>query len=129
MRLFATAIGFLMLSQRLRISQQLASERAADVSKLQNLNQLIVQRMRTGILVIDDNSAIKMMNEAATELLHARDTQEQLLQGLNPPLLASLRHRFDAWKHDHTAPARVCATSAASAAPAADAVGLFWMVT
>lgn len=107
MLLFATSIGFLMLSQRLRSSQQLAIERAADVSKLQNLNQLIVQRMRTGILVVDDNSTIKMMNEAAAELLHARDTQEQLLQGANPPLLASLRHRFDAWKHDHTIPARV----------------------
>jgi two-component system sensor histidine kinase PilS (NtrC family) len=107
MLLFATSIGFLVLSQRLRISQQLASERAADVSKLQNLNQLIVQRMRTGILVIDDNSAIKMMNEAAAELLHARDTQEQLLEGSTPPLLDSLRHRFDAWKHDHGAPARV----------------------
>ena len=29
------------------------------------------------------------------------------MQGTNPPLLESLRHRFDSWKHDHTTPARV----------------------
>ena len=105
--LFATSIGFQILSQRLRTSQQLASERAADVSKLQNLNQLIVQRMRTGILIVDSDGRIKMMNEAATELLHAREVRQALLAGDSPALLDSLRHRFDAWKNNHAAPARV----------------------
>src|SRR5690606_23312256 len=107
MLLFAVAIGFQILSQRLRVSQQLAFERTADVSKLQNLNQLIVQRMRTGILVVDGDGNIKMMNEAATELLHARDTRNILTTGLNPPLLDILRHRFDAWKNHPGTPARV----------------------
>ncbi|MDB6061660.1 MAG: hypothetical protein JWM78_1763 [Verrucomicrobiaceae bacterium] len=107
MLLFGTSIGFHVLSQRLRVSQQLAIERAADVSKLQNLNQLIVQRMRTGILVVDNNSTIKMMNEAATELLHARDVQQQLANGDNPILIDSLRHRFDTWKNNPSALARV----------------------
>jgi two-component system sensor histidine kinase PilS (NtrC family) len=107
MLLFATSVGFQVLSQRLRASQQLAMERAADVSKLQNLNQLIVQRMRTGILVVDSNSTIKMMNEAAAELLHAVDVQQQLARGSNPPLIESLRHRFEAWKNNPAAPARV----------------------
>jgi two-component system sensor histidine kinase PilS (NtrC family) len=107
MLLFATSIGFQVLSQRLRTSQQLAIERAADVSKLQNLNQLIVQRMRTGILVVDSDSKIKMMNEAAAELLHAQHVQQQLSQDSNPPLFDSLRHRYDAWKNNSATPARV----------------------
>lgn len=107
MLLFAISIAFNVLSQRLRISQQTALERAADVSKLQNLNQLIVQRMRTGIIVVDKSGSIKTMNEAAAELLHARETQQLLQRGANPPLMEILRHRFEAWKQLHSTPARV----------------------
>ncbi|HEY3699111.1 MAG TPA: ATP-binding protein, partial [Spongiibacteraceae bacterium] len=98
--LFATSLGFQVLSQRLRATQQIALEREADVGKLQNLNQLIVQRMRTGILVVDSIGRIKMINEAATELLHAAREQEQLNAGLNPPLPQTLQLRLDHWKSD-----------------------------
>lgn len=98
MLFFATALGFQQLSQRLRSSQLLAQQRAADVSKLQNLNQLIVQRMRTGILVADSDLHIKMMNQAAAELLHADPLRRQLDQGLNPPLQEPLQQQLLAWK-------------------------------
>lgn len=97
--LFATSIGFQVLSQRLRSSQQLASERAADVSKLQNLNQLIVQRMRTGILVVDNDNTIKMMNEAATQLLHGRT--HQIAAESYTPLPDPLQKQLDVWKQNH----------------------------
>lgn len=100
MLLFATSLGFQMLSQRLRATQQIALERAADVGKLQNLNQLIVQRMRTGILVADNSGHIKMINEAAAELLHAEREQEQLSAGLNPPLPNVLQLRLSNWRGD-----------------------------
>ncbi len=91
---FAASLGFQVLSQRLRSSQQLAQERAADVSKLQNLNQLIVQRMRTGILVVDADSRIKMLNQAAAEFLHddrGQPAQAKLLD-------SDLQQQLDAWK-------------------------------
>lgn len=93
---FATALGFQMLSQRLRSSQQLAQERAADVNKLQNLNQLIVQRMRTGILVVDVDGHVKMMNHAAAEFLQAakaRAPEDRSLSG-------SLQTQLDNWKEN-----------------------------
>lgn len=96
--LFATSLGFQVLSQRLRTSQQLALERSADVSKLQNLNQLIVQRMRTGIVVADNEGRIKMMNEAACELLHADDLRDQLARGGQPPLRDELLQRLQDWR-------------------------------
>lgn len=92
---FAAALGFQMLSQRLRSSQQLAQERTADVSKLQNLNQLIVQRMRTGILVIGDDGHIKMMNQAAAEFLQAAAPGADG-KALGP----ALQTQLDNWRRD-----------------------------
>lgn len=97
---FAITLGFQQLSQRLRSSQLLALQRAADVSRLQNLNQLIVQRMRTGILVVDDDLRIQMMNQAATDLMHAEALQRQLDSGLNPRLQAILQQQLTRWKSD-----------------------------
>ena len=93
---FATALGFQMLSQRLRSSQQLALERSADVSKLQNLNQLIVQRMRTGILVVDVDGHVKMMNQAAAEFLQAAKSRTPDDRALN----GSLQAQLDNWKQN-----------------------------
>jgi two-component system, NtrC family, sensor histidine kinase PilS len=91
---FATSLGFQMLSQRLRSSQQLAQERAADVTKLQSLNQLIVQRMRTGILVVDVDGHIKMMNQAAAEFLQADNTRPTDGNALG----TMLQRQLDNWK-------------------------------
>jgi two-component system, NtrC family, sensor histidine kinase PilS len=93
---FATALGFQMLSQRLRSSQQLAQERTADVSKLQNLNQLIVQRMRTGILVVDIDGHVKMMNQAAAEFLQAAKPRQQGDGALSDAVKAQLEN----WKRN-----------------------------
>lgn len=101
--LFATSLAFQMLSQRLRATQQIALERAVDVGKLQSLNQLIVQRMRTGILVIDNDAQVKMANEAAVQLLEAEDIQRELSEGKNPALPQSLKLRFENWQRDPAA--------------------------
>lgn len=93
---FAAALGFQMLSQRLRSSQQLAQERTADVNKLQNLNQLIIQRMRTGILVVHEDGHVKMMNQAAAEFLQAPRERKADDRTLGPALQAQL----DNWRRD-----------------------------
>lgn len=94
MLFFATAAGF----HRLRHTQLLALERGADVSKLQNLNQLIVQRMRTGILVVDAQLRVVMMNQAATELMQASLLQRDVEQGKLPPLPDPLRNKLQFWQ-------------------------------
>jgi two-component system sensor histidine kinase PilS (NtrC family) len=91
---FGASLGFQVLSQRLRSSQQLALERAGDVSKLQNLNQLIVQRMRTGILVVDADGHIKMANQAAAEFLQADQPPRAAGKALNP----ALQMQLETWK-------------------------------
>lgn len=98
MLMFATSLGFQILSQRLRATQQIALERTVDVGKLQNLNQLIVQRMRTGIVVIDEDDHIKIINEAAVELLHAEREQNLLQAGLTPLLPETLQMQLNTWR-------------------------------
>lgn len=97
---FATSITLQFLAQRLRSTQQLAQQRAVDVSKLQNLNALIVQRMRTGILVVDNESQIQIMNDAATELLDAAAVRHQLERGMTAPLQEPLHQQLRSWR-DH----------------------------
>jgi two-component system sensor histidine kinase PilS (NtrC family) len=102
---FATAIGFHLLGQRLQSTQRLAQQRALDVSKLQHLNQMIVQRMRTGILVVDDQFKVKMLNQAAAQLLRADDWQRQIAAGQRPPLDQRLLQRLLWWQQDPATPA------------------------
>jgi two-component system sensor histidine kinase PilS (NtrC family) len=67
--LFVTSLLVQRLAVRLRHSQELALEKAGEVEELQQLNQLIVQRMRTGILFVDAADHVRIANEAAAQLL------------------------------------------------------------
>lgn len=67
--LFATSFFIQSLSKRIRKSQLEAEQSAAEALKQQSLNQLIVQRMQTGIIVTDNNGHITTSNQAANDLL------------------------------------------------------------
>lgn len=96
--LFITSVFIQNLSHRIRGAQLIAAQRAVDVSKLQLLNQQIVQRMRTGILVTDHEGRIYTANEAASELLSAPDLQHAAQQPAPPFLQAELMKRFQRWQ-------------------------------
>jgi two-component system sensor histidine kinase PilS (NtrC family) len=96
--LFISSLFIHTLSQRIRNTQQQAEQSAATVSDLQQLNQLIVQRMRTGIIVVDNRGQIKIANQAASELLGggslaAGDYQQSPLR-LHPNLM----EQFQRWQ-------------------------------
>ena len=67
--LFITSFFIQNLASRILGTQRIAEQRAADVGKLQRLNQQIVQSMRTGILVTGQSGKIYLANTAASELL------------------------------------------------------------
>jgi two-component system sensor histidine kinase PilS (NtrC family) len=66
---FAIAILTDVLSRRLRESEQLASQRELDLANLAQLNEYIIQHMQAGIIVVDKNRRIRLINEAARHLL------------------------------------------------------------
>lgn len=81
---FGTSLFIQNVSRRLQRSEIISLERAAEVAALERLNRLIVQRMRTGIVVLDGDGSVRLMNEAARALLGIRDGDD-----LPEPLMES----------------------------------------
>lgn len=67
--LFATAFLAHVLSSRIRVSEALAAQRGVDLANLAQLNQHVLQRMQSGIIVVDSNQRIRLMNESAWHML------------------------------------------------------------
>lgn len=60
---FTAALFVQGVTRRLQASEILAEQRAADVADLEALNNLILQRMRTGILVVDEQHRVLLANQ------------------------------------------------------------------
>lgn len=92
---FGTSFLASILSKRAHVSEQLAIEREADIISLEILNEDIIQNMRTGIIVVDDDGYIRMANSSAEALLGNVSIQNNpLLENILPALDA----RFLEWQ-------------------------------
>ncbi|SKA08029.1 sensor histidine kinase [Novilysobacter spongiicola] len=97
------AIGFLaiatltsVLGRQMRSSYELAERRGAETAHLVEVNELIIRRLRTGVLLVDGDNRVRLANEAATLLLgDAGDGHRDL--GVAIPELA---RRLAAWRQD-----------------------------
>jgi two-component system sensor histidine kinase PilS (NtrC family) len=67
--LFATAFLAHILSSRVRESEALAAQRGVDLANLAQLNQHVLQRMQSGIVVVDGDLRVRLMNESAWYML------------------------------------------------------------
>lgn len=75
--LFATALLAITLAHRATESAKLAAQRGVDIANLAKLNEHLINRMEAGIMVVDDDSTIKMHNHAAWKLLSQPEINEQ----------------------------------------------------
>lgn len=89
---FLTAIAFHYLSQKLRISEIAAREQAEHIAHLQRLAQLILERMRTGIMVLNKDQDIQLYNRAARRLLDLPDEKDEIRH------LSQLPELFEKWR-------------------------------
>ncbi|OGT79632.1 MAG: hypothetical protein A3H91_02840 [Gammaproteobacteria bacterium RIFCSPLOWO2_02_FULL_61_13] len=71
MTFFVTAYISNTLSLRIQVSEALAAQRGLDLQNLARLNEYIVQQLQSGVLVLDGNQRITLINEAARSLLAA----------------------------------------------------------
>ncbi len=78
------------LSAKMQKSEALAEKRAIDLKNLGLLNEYIVQRMRSGLIVLDGNYQIRLFNEAARYLLGLDERQSQKLKKDAPELFVYL---------------------------------------
>ena len=95
--LFLTALLFRILNQRLRQSEKIALRESDQAVHLQNLNQLIIQRMLTGIVVVDTAGKIELINNAAIELLGTERTDIALDSGTSLRASPLLQKGYESW--------------------------------
>lgn len=91
--LFATAFLAHVLSTRIRESEALAAQRGVDLANLAQLNQHVLQRMQSGIIVVDSNQRIRLMNESAWHMLGLSgldDISNHSLKIISPELTEQL---------------------------------------
>jgi two-component system, NtrC family, sensor histidine kinase PilS len=106
---FATSIGIQSLSARLRRTEIVSLSRAAEVADLERVNRSIIQRMRTGIIVVDADDRPRLLNQSARSLLGLADKD-----GSTPPLPQALLDRLHAWRantHVRTGPFDIAPTT------------------
>ena len=67
--IFIVSLMVQIVAQRLGRAEELARNRASDLYDLQRLNEQIVQHMDTGILLVDGEGMVRVMNKSASTLL------------------------------------------------------------
>ena len=86
-----------LLGRQLRESQALAERRGGELADMAAVNELIIRRMRTGVLLVDGDGYIRLANEAA--LLQLGDQGgDRRLANLSPPLA----ERLASWRRTGT---------------------------
>ena len=107
--MFATsylALAFIsyQVGSRARRNQQLANQRGDEVANLFQINELIIRRMRTGVLVVDADNRVTLANEAAAMLLGDNDGSGESgrldLASAAPELARRLQRWRNGWAQD-----------------------------
>ncbi|MFP7722565.1 sensor histidine kinase [Lysobacter sp. A3-1-A15] len=95
-----------VLGRQMRAAHALAERRGHETAQLVEVNELIIRRLPTGVLLVDGHNRVRLANEAATLLLgEAGDGQRTL-----DLALPELAERLAAWRLDATssdAPLRI----------------------
>jgi len=97
-----TAMVSALLTHRLaywaRDFRLIAERRRETLSELQQVNELVIRRMRVGVLAVDETGLIQVMNESAWFLLGSPSVRHGALRSLSPRLeqaVANWRERPD----------------------------------
>ena len=97
MLIFAVSLLVQQVARRVGTAEELARKRAADIHRLQQLNEQIVQNLQTGILIVYADGNARVMNHAATRLL---DPQSSMSLDQGHPLAEyhpELAEQFQQW--------------------------------
>ena len=91
---FVIALGSALLGNWGRSYQLLAERRGNDLANLERVNELIIRRMRSGVIVVDENDQIRQMNESAQYLLGNPPVRERQLKVAAP----AIYERLNQWR-------------------------------
>ena len=90
---FMSALVMQYLTQRILSAQLLAEQRKANIQNLTKINEQIVQRMKTGVMVVDVYNRVEMANTSAKALLGLSLAQRDTSVPQLPPELKMVLRR------------------------------------
>ncbi|HHX81714.1 MAG TPA: hypothetical protein GX696_01865 [Pseudomonadaceae bacterium] len=99
MTLFSISLSLQYLGFRIRQKEQVNRKQAASIQSLQQINQQVIERMHTGIVVVSRSGYIINSNDSARKLsLNPADSEHDAaaMTQLPPPL----QEQLDAWLAD-----------------------------
>ncbi len=102
--LFITAIAAHLFARRIRESEALAKRRGVDLANMAELTEHVIQRMQTGIVVVDGEDRVRLINESAWQMLGMPSTAG------GPPLAQvspALDRSLQAWRAEPERPVKV----------------------
>lgn len=100
---FACATLCYLLGRNIRASEALAEQRGLDLANLAQVNELIIRRMKTGVLLVDESNRIHQLNESAWMLMGNPSADQRDLGTLAPELSRRLYHWRTSGKLDESA--------------------------
>jgi two-component system sensor histidine kinase PilS (NtrC family) len=96
--LFVITATVRIFSERIKVSQETVKKQVQETKYSQLISQHIVETMRTGIIVVDTNLTIQLINHAATALLTKDNTFENLSD------IVVLYEKLFFWQKNNTLP-------------------------
>lgn len=94
---FATALLSHVLSKKLRETEQLAEQRGIDLANMALLNEHVIQRIQSGVIVVDNQNRIRLANKAAWHMLGLPVIENAHLKSLSS-LSSELNDLLENWK-------------------------------
>jgi len=92
---FAAAIVGNLLSRWLKDYRLTAERQAVQLTSLEQVNELVIRRMRNGVLAVDADGRIQLMNESAWFLLGSPRADQRILAKISPQLNRALADWYD----------------------------------
>lgn len=92
---FLTVVLAHALALWVRDFRLIAERQERTLTRLEQINELIIRRMRSGVLAVDHQGEIRMMNESAWFLLGSPSALDRVLSEVSPELHQALED----WQH------------------------------
>ncbi len=96
--LFVTALIFRSLASRARNAQEIARTKTNQAEQLEELNEAIIRRMHTGIIVVSRANRIQLINNAAIRLLGGQKLGRPINVGQTLRVVQPLMKQLDRWR-------------------------------
>jgi two-component system sensor histidine kinase PilS (NtrC family) len=96
---FGVALMVQTTAHRLGRAEELARNRASDLYNLQRLNEQIVQHMQTGILLVNNEGLVRVINKSAMRLLAPERQRTEQQGGQLEDYCVQLADQFKQWEH------------------------------